>query len=60
MLTHIYMYIYIYVQTFICTGNLGSIPALGRSPGEGKGYPLHYPYLENSMDKGAWQVQRSL
>ena len=31
-------------------GDRGSIPALGRSPGEGKGYPLHYSGLENSMD----------
>ena len=31
-------------------GNLGSIPGLGRSPGEGKGYPLQYSDLENSMD----------
>ena len=30
--------------------DLGSIPGLGRSPGEGKGYPLHYSGLENSMD----------
>ena len=30
-------------------GDLGSIPGLGRSPGEGKGYPLQYG-LENSMD----------
>ena len=30
-------------------GNLGSIPVLGRSPGEGKGYPLQYSGLENSM-----------
>ena len=29
---------------------LGSIPGLGRSPGEGKGYPLQYSGLENSMD----------
>ena len=28
-------------------GNLGSIPGLGRSPGEGKGYPLQYSCLEN-------------
>ena len=34
-------------------GDLGSIPGLGRSPGEGNGYPLQYSYLENSMDKGA-------
>ena len=33
-----------------CTaGDLGSIPGLGRSPGEGKGYPLQYSGLENSM-----------
>ena len=33
--------------------DLGSIPGLGRSPGEGKGYPLQYSGLENSMDRGA-------
>ena len=31
-------------------GDLGSIPGLGRSPGEGKGYPLQYSTLENPMD----------
>ena len=31
-------------------GDLGPIPGLGRSPGEGKGYPLQYSGLENSMD----------
>ena len=31
-------------------GDLDSIPGLGRSPGEGKGYPLQYSGLENSMD----------
>ena len=31
-------------------GDLGSIPWLGRSPGDGKGYPLQYSSLENSMD----------
>ena len=31
-------------------GDLGSIPELGRSPGEGNGYPLQYSVLENSMD----------
>ena len=30
-------------------GDSGSIPGLGRSPGEGKGYPLQYSGLENSM-----------
>ena len=32
------------------SGDLGSIPGLGRSPGEGKGYPLQYSGLENSRD----------
>ena len=31
-------------------GDLGSIPGLGRSPGEGKGYPLQYSGLENSIN----------
>ena len=31
-------------------GDLGSVPGLRRSPGEGKGYPLQYSSLENSMD----------
>ena len=31
-------------------GDLGLIPGLGTSPGEGKSYPLQYPGLENSMD----------
>ena len=34
-------------------GDLGSIPGLGRSPGEGNGDPLQYSCLENPMD-GAW------
>ena len=37
-------------------GDLGSIPELGRSPKEGKGYPLQYSCLENSMHRGAWQA----
>ena len=35
-------------------GDLGSIPGLGRSPGEGNGNPLQYSCLENAMDGGAW------
>ena len=35
-------------------GDWGSIPQLGRSPGEGNGYPFQYPCLENSMDREAW------
>ena len=34
----------------------GSIPGLGKSPGEGKGNPLQYPCLENSMHRGAWRA----
>ena len=33
--------------------DLGSIPGLGRCPGEGNSYPLQYSHLENSMDRGA-------
>ena len=35
-------------------GDLGSIPGLGRYPGEGNGNPLQYYCLENPMDRGAW------
>ena len=35
-------------------GDLGSIPRLGRSPGEGNGNPFQYSCLENSMDRGVW------
>ena len=37
-------------------GDSGSIPGLGRSPGEGNGNQLQYSCLENPMDRGAWQV----
>ena len=40
-------------------GDLGSIPGLGRSPGEGKGYPLQYSGLENSMDSVVHGVTNS-
>ena len=40
-------------------GDLGSIPGLGRSPGEGKGYPLQYSGLENSMDYIVYTVAKS-
>ena len=32
----------------------GLIPGSGRSPRKGNGYQLHYFYLENSMNRGAW------
>ena len=37
-------------------GDMGSIPGLGRCPGEGNGNPLRYSCLENSMDRGAWRA----
>ena len=37
-------------------GDMGLIPGLGRSPGEGNDYPLQYSGLENSMDRGTWQA----
>ena len=36
--------------------DLGSIPGLGRYPGEGNGNPLQYPYLGNLIDRGAEQA----
>ena len=38
------------------SGDVGSIPGSGRSPGEGNGNPLQYSCLENSMNRGAWQA----
>ena len=35
-------------------GDANLIPSLGRSPGEGNGYPFQYFCLENSMDQGPW------
>ena len=58
------MSIYLLPKGFLCgsagkestcnAGDLGSIPGLGRSPGEGKGYPSQYSGLENPMDRRAW------
>ena len=36
--------------------DVSSIPESGRSHGGGNGYPLQYSCLENSMDRGAWQI----
>ena len=42
-------------KELICNvGDLGSIPGMGRSSGEGNGNPLQYFCLENPMDRGAW------
>ena len=38
------------------TGDVGSIPGSGRSPGGGNGNPLQYSCLENPMDGGAWRA----
>ena len=38
-------------------GDLGSIPGLGGSPGEGNGNPLQYSCLENPKDRGAWRAR---
>ena len=41
----------LFIKTpYFCVGDLGSVPGFGRSPGEGKGYPLQYSGLENFMD----------
>ena len=41
-------------ESVCSTGDLGSIPGLGRSPVEGNSNPLQYHCLENLMDTGAW------
>ena len=41
-------------ETTCSTGDPGSSPRSGRSPGGGNGNPLQYSYLENAMDRGAW------
>ena len=68
--THIYININVYIfWGFPCGSagkesscnaeDLGLIPGLGRSPGEGKGYPLQYSGLENSMDYSPWSHKES-
>ena len=47
-------------QSVCNVGDLGSIPGLGRSPGEGNGNPLQNSCLENSMDRGAWWCHKEL
>ena len=37
-------------------GDVGSVPGLGRCPGEGNGYPCQYSCLGNPMDRGVWWV----
>ena len=38
------------------TGDVGSVPGLRRSPGEGNGNPVQYSFLENPTEGGAWQA----
>ena len=45
------------IETACNAGDLGSTPGLGRFPGEGKGYPLQYSGLENSMKYIVHRVQ---
>ena len=66
-----YLYIYICLHTIGFPGgssskeptchardvrDMGSVLELGQSPGGEHGNPLQYSYLENSMDRGAWQA----
>ena len=69
---YIYTHIYMYECMYICiwgfsggsdskesaynAGDPGSVPGLGRSPGEENGYPFQYSCLVNSVDRGAWQA----
>ena len=46
----------IHLPIFANAGDLGSIPGLGRSLGEGNGNPHQYFRLENPMDRGAWHA----
>ena len=36
------------------TGDMGSVPEMGRAPGRGNGNPFQYSCLENPRDRGAW------
>ena len=54
----IYLLSFFFFLKFICEStcnvDVALIPGLGRSPGEGKGNPLQYSCLGNSMDRGVW------
>ena len=38
------------------SAKMGTMPGLGKSPGEGNGNPLQYSFLEKFMDRGAWRA----
>ena len=42
------------------TGDIDAVPESARSPREGNGYPLQYSWLENPIDRGAWQATKSI
>jgi len=44
----------VFIRAMVPAGDLGSVPGLGRSPGEGNVNSLQYSCLEISMDRGAW------
>ena len=53
----LFFLLYLYLILKDCNaGDLGLIPGLGRSPGEGNGNPLQYSCLENPVDRGAWRA----
>ena len=63
---HVHRYVYVGLpyasagkESTCNVGDLGSIPGLGRFPGEGKDYPLQYSGLENSMDCIVHEVAKS-
>ena len=45
-----------YKESACSAGDPDLIPGLGRPPGDGKGYPLQYSCLQNSLDTGAWRA----
>ena len=55
-----FFFFFNHLLSLLCNaGDLGLIPGLGRSPGEGKGYQLQYSGLENSMDCIVYGVRKS-
>ena len=58
-LDKVFPYSFVGKESAYNAGDPGLIPGLGRSPGEGKGYPLHYYDLENSMDSTTHGVTKS-
>ena len=54
MFIHTYIFILCIYMHAYNAGDLGSIPGLGISPGEGNDYPLQCSCMENPMDRGTW------